>query len=304
MEELLNIVKKSYPPVSGSEKVEGIQDEVEILWDKWGIPHIYANSVEDAYFAQGYIHASHRLWQLEFFRRVTSGRLSEIVGESTVDRDKHYRIIGLQRIAKQCAANLRKDPNNEILQGLNSYVEGVNVGIKKATKNPPIEFVILNIKPQKWSLEDSLRIMSLIEWSLGSWSYPLEILREHLIDKLGLEMADKIIPLYSGATVEKPKGSNGWVVSPHKSESGAVLFANDPHLPHMLPSIWILMHLTCPDLNTIGSSFPGVPSVVLGHNENIAWGATTVTSDNVDLFKLEINPENENQYKFPDLDRL
>jgi len=298
MEELLNIAKKAFPPVSGSEKVKGIQDEVEILWDKWGIPHIYANSVDDAYFAQGYIHASHRLWQLEFFRRVTSGRLSEIVGETTIDRDKHYRIIGLYRIAKKCVENLRKDPNNETLQGLNSYVKGVNVGIKKAIENPPIEFAILNIKPQKWSLEDSFRIMSLIEWGLGSWSYPLELLREHLVIELGAKMADKIIPLYSGTKVEKAKGSNGWVVSPHKSESGAVLFANDPHLPLTLPAIWILMHLSCPGLNTIGSSFPGVPSVVLGHNENIAWGATTVTSDNVDLFKLEINPENDNQYKY------
>ncbi len=298
MEELLNIAKKAFPPVSGSEKVKGIKDEVEILWDKWGIPHIYANSVDDAYFAQGYIHASHRLWQLEFFKRVTSGSISEIVGETTIDMDKHYRIIGLHRIAKKSVENLRKDPNNETLQGLNSYVEGVNAGIEKAIQNPPIEFAILNIKLQEWSLEDSLRIMSFIEWGLGGWSYTLELLREQLIMDLGLEMADKLIPLYSGAKVEKPLGSNGWAVSPHKSESGAVLFANDPHLPLTLPAIWILMHLSCPGLNTIGSSFPGVPSVVLGHNENIAWGATTVTSDNVDLFKLEINPENENQYKY------
>ncbi|MFX1343874.1 MAG: penicillin acylase family protein [Promethearchaeota archaeon] len=298
MEEILNIVKKSYPPVSGSEKVKGIQDGVEILWDKWGIPHIYANSVEDVYFTQGYIHASHRLWQLEFFKRVTSGKLSEIVGELTVDRDKHYRILGLQRIAKKCKENLRKDPNKETLQSLNSYVEGVNTGIKKATQNPPIEFTILNIKLQEWNLEDSLRIMSFIEWGLGGWSYTLELLREQLINDLGIEMANKIIPLYAGAKVEKSIGSNGWAVSPLKSESGAVLLANDPHLPHMLPSIWILMHLNCPGLNTIGSSFPGVPSLILGHNENIAWGATTVTSDNVDLFKLEINPENENQYKY------
>ncbi|MFW9874225.1 MAG: penicillin acylase family protein [Candidatus Thorarchaeota archaeon] len=215
-----------------------------------------------------------------------------------IDQDKHYRIIGLHRIAKQCAANLRKDPDNEILQGLNAYVDGVNAGIDKASQNLPIEFVILDIKSEEWTLEDSLRIMSFIEWGLGGWSYTLELLREQLIMDLGFEMADKIIPLYSGAKVEKAKGSNGWVVSPQKSESGAVLFANDPHLPLTLPAIWILMHLTCPDLNTIGSSFPGVPSVVLGHNENIAWGATTVTSDNVDLFKLEINPENENQYKY------
>ena len=215
-----------------------------------------------------------------------------------VDQDKHYRIIGLHRIAKQCVANLRKDPNNETLRGLNSYVAGVNAGISKSMKNLPIEFAVLNIKPEKWSLEDSLKIMSYIEWGLGGWSYTLELLREKLITKLGVEMADKIIPLYSGAKFDNAIGSNGWVVSPNKSESGAVLFANDPHLPLMLPAIWILMHLSCPGLNVIGSSFPGVPSVVLGHNENIAWGATTVTSDNVDLFKLQINPENENQYKY------
>jgi len=300
MEELLNIAKNAFPPVSGSESVKGIQEEVEILWDKWGIPHIYAKSLNDAYFAQGFIHASHRLWQLEFFRRVTSGTLSEIVGEATLDRDKHYRIIGLHRIAKKCANNLRQDPNSEILQGLNSYVEGVNAGIEKAFKSLPIEFALLNIKPQKWTLEDSIKVISLIEWGLGSWSYALELLREHLVMKLGIDLADKIIPLYSGAKIDRSKGSNGWVISPNKSESGAVLFANDPHLPLTLPSIWILMHLICPDFNAIGSSFSGLPGIILGHNEKIAWGATTVVSDNVDLFKLEINPENENQYKYND----
>ena len=298
MEELLNIAKNAFPQVSGTETIKGIQDEVEILWDKWGIPHIYAKSMEDAYFTQGYIHASHRLWQLETFRRFTSGTLSEIIGNAMIDQDKHYRIIGLHRIAKKCVANLRKDPNNETLRSLKAYVAGVNAGIQKASTNLPVEFAVLNIKPEKWSLEDSLKIMSYIEWGLGGWSYTLELLRENLITKLGVEMADKIIPLYSGAKVDNAIGSNGWVVSPNKSESGAVLFANDPHLPLMLPAIWILMHLSCPGLNTIGSSFPGVPSVVLGHNENIAWGATTVMSDNVDLFKLQINPENENQYKY------
>ena len=135
MEELLNIAKNAFPQVSGTETIEGIQDEVEVLWDKWGIPHIYAKSIDDAYSTQGYIHASHRLWQLETFRRFTSGTLSEIIGDAMVDQDKHYRIIGLHRIAKKCVANLRKDPNNETLKGLNSYVAGVNAGIKKAMKN-------------------------------------------------------------------------------------------------------------------------------------------------------------------------
>jgi penicillin amidase len=103
LEELLNIAKNAFPPVSGSEKVKGIQEEVEILWDKWGVPHIYAKSTNDAYFAQGYIHASHRLWQLEFFRRVSSGELSEIVGEATLNRDKHYRT----QIMKHCKVLIR-----------------------------------------------------------------------------------------------------------------------------------------------------------------------------------------------------
>jgi len=300
MEELLNIAKNAFPPVSGSEMVKGIHEEVEILWDKWGIPHIYAKSLNDAYFAQGFIHASYRLWQLEFFRRAISGELSEIIGEATLDRDKHYRIIGLHRIAEKSAKNLRKDPNNETLKGYNSYVEGVNAGIEKAMKNLPIEFALLNIKPREWTLEDSLKIMSQIEWGLGGWSYTLELLRENLVIKLGVEMADKIIPLYSGAKIDRSMGSNGWVVSPNKSESGAVLFANDPHLPLTLPSVWILMHIVYPDFNAIGASFPGTSGIVLGHNEKIAWGATTVTSDNVDLFKLEINPENKNQYKYND----
>ncbi|MFX1523868.1 MAG: penicillin acylase family protein, partial [Promethearchaeota archaeon] len=300
MEELLEIAKNAFPSISGSEKVKGILEEVEILWDKWGIPHIFANSANDAYFAQGYIHARHRLWQLEFFKRVTSGTLSEIVGEATLDRDKHYRTIGLHRIAKKCVNNLKKDTNGEIMQGLNAFVEGVNEGIQKSLNNLPLEFAILDIKPKEWTLEDSLRIMSLIEWGLGNWNYPLELLRENLVMKLGVEMADKIIPLYSGADIDRSVGSNGWVISPNKSESGSVLFANDPHLTLTLPSIWILMHLNCPEFNTIGSSFPGVSGIVLGHNENIAWGATTVTSDNVDLFKLVINPENNNQYKYND----
>ncbi|MHA2032911.1 MAG: penicillin acylase family protein, partial [Candidatus Kariarchaeaceae archaeon] len=294
----MNIAKNAFPPHSGSESIEGIKNDIEILWDKWGIPHIYASSVNDAYFAQGYVHARHRLWQLEFFRRVISGELSELIGDATLDRDKHYRTIGLHRIANKCVNNLKRNPDSELLRSLNSYVKGVNSGIDKMRDNLPIEFAVLNLVPKRWNLEDSLKIMSFIEWGLGRWSYNYERLREYLVINLGAETAEKLVPYYSGATIEEPKGSNGWVVSPNKSASGAVLFANDPHLPLMLPVIWILMHLNCPGLNVLGSSFPGVPSIVLGHNEHIAWGATTVVSDNVDLFKLEINPENENQYKY------
>ncbi len=296
MEEFLNIAKKAFPPISGSKKIEGLKEEVEILWDKWGIPHVFAKSIEDAYFTQGYIHARHRLWQMEQFRRLTSGTLSEITGDVTLDLDKHYRIIGLHRIAKFCSERLQKEPNNEQFYLLKSYIRGINAGVKIARKNPPLEFFVLDITPKEWKVEDSLSILSLIEWGLSSWNYPLELLREYLIKKLGTNLADKIIPLYFGANLKNSKGSNGWVISPNKSESGSVLFANDPHLPLTVPSIWFLIHLNCPGFNVIGSSFAGLPGVVLGHNERIAWGCTNVCADTIDLFKLKLNPENNNQY--------
>jgi len=298
MEEFLNIAKKAFPMVSGTEKLKGLNEEVEILWDKWGIPHIYAKSQNDAYFGQGYVHACHRLWQLEFFRRVASGTLSELVGKATLDRDKHYRIIGLHRIAKRNAEILTKEPDNEIFQGLMSYVKGVNAGIEKAKLNSPLEFHVLNLEIKEWKLEDTFKVSSLIEWGLSSWNYPLEVLREHLLLKLGSEMADKIIPFFDGVKIQDTKGSNSWAVNPEKSDSGAVLLASDPHLTLTLPSIWIFIHLNCPELNVMGVSFPGTAGILIGHNENIAWGITNGTADTIDLFKLDINPDNNNQYRY------
>jgi penicillin amidase len=138
----------------------------------------------------------------------------------------------------------------------------------------------------------------MIEWNLSNWSFPMEVLRQHIINKMGIEKAKQLIPFFRETYVDVAKGSNAWAVSPNKSESGAVLLANDPHLALTNPAIWFLIHLNCPGLNVIGTSLPGLPMVVLGHNENIAWGLTNVTADTIDLFELEINPENKNQYKY------
>ena len=105
MEEFLEIARKSFPLIENTELLKGLQKEVEILWDRWGIPHIFAKSAEDAYFSEGYVHAQHRLFQMELFRRLISGELSEIFGETTLESDRHYRIIGLHRIAKKNAEN-------------------------------------------------------------------------------------------------------------------------------------------------------------------------------------------------------
>ncbi|MFX1567158.1 MAG: penicillin acylase family protein [Promethearchaeota archaeon] len=298
MEGLLNTAKKAFPAISGSEKIKGIQEEVEVLWDNWGIPHVYGTSLNDLYFTQGYLHASHRLWQMETFRRLISGELSELTGKSTIISDKYYRTIGLHRLAKKCASKLEKNKNSEGYNWISSYVNGVNCGIKKARENPPIEYSILNLKPRDWLIEDSFKIISMIEWNLSNWNFPLEVIREHLIIKLGHKKAKEFISFFPETYVKESKGSNAWAVSPNKSESGAVLLANDPHLALTNPAIWFLIHLNCPGLNVMGTSLPGLPMVVIGHNQNIAWGLTNVTADTIDLFELELNPKNPNQYNY------
>ncbi|TFG25202.1 MAG: penicillin acylase family protein [Promethearchaeota archaeon] len=297
MEEIFEITRNSFPKVDGIEYLH-VKKNVEILWDKWGIPHIFAKTAEDTYYSQGYVHARHRLFQMELFRRLVTGELSEIVGEEAMDSDKHYKIIGLHRIAKNSAERISRNQDSQVYSCLNAYKKGVNAGIEKARINPPVEFAALNLKIRDWQIEDSLKVLTFIDWGQSAWNYPMEILREQLISKLGHKMANKIIPLYSGGRVSNSVGSSSWIVNPNKSETGSGLFANDPHLPLTLPAIWFLVHLNCPELNIIGASFPGIPLIIIGHNDYIAFGATNVHCDVIDLFKLELNPENNEQYKY------
>ncbi len=298
MEDFIEIAKNAFPLMDGIEKVGSLRNEVKILWDTFGVPHIYAKTPEDAYFAQGYVHARHRLFQMELFRRIITGELSEINGEESLDSDKHYKIIGLHRLAKNSAKRIRQNPETDLFRQLEAYRNGVNAGIAKARIRPPIEFAALKLEIKDWKIEDSLKVLTFMDWGQSTWNYPMEILREQLINKLGSDMADKLIPLYFGASVSNSIGSSSWVVSPHKSETNSVLFANDPHLPLTLPAIWFLVHLHYPKFNCSGASFPGIPLIVIGHNEHIAFGLTNVHSDTIDLFKLELNPEDNEQYKY------
>ncbi len=298
MEEMLEIAKKSFPLMQGKESVQGLKASVEILWDKWGIPHIFANDIYDLYFTQGYIHAGHRLWQMETFRRLISGTLSEITGKGSLKSDKHYREIGLYHIAQRCAQDLERKKDSEDFKFMDSYIKGVNTRIQMIQNSLPIEYHILNFKPDEWKFEDCFKIISMIEWSLSNWNYPYEILREYITIKHGKKTANLIMPFNSEMMVDESVGSNSWAVTPKKSQSGAVLLANDPHLPLTNPALWFLIHLNCPDLNVMGTSLPGVPAVIIGHNESIAWGLTNVMADTTDLFKLTINPDNETQYRY------
>ncbi|MFB0562726.1 MAG: penicillin acylase family protein [Candidatus Lokiarchaeia archaeon] len=320
---------KSLPQTTGTVEVEGLKGQVRVLRDEWGVPHIFADNVQDLFFAQGYIHAQDRLWQMEFFRRLGSGTLSEVIGELTLEMDMFWRTIGLRRAAEREAEHILQTADEELKSAMEAYLKGVNEYIKNHMDKLPIEYSILNFEPRPWTMVDSLVWVKVMLWNLGG-NWDLEILRADLIAKLGEKRAREIMrtcitepsslipctgcfldiaPSLLGVQkrVEqqtnmgsKNMGSNNWVVDGTKSTTGKPLLANDPHLLVMMPSIWYENHLCAPDFNVTGISIVGSPAVVIGHNEHIAWGFTNNCCDVQDLYVEKINPENPHQYLFND----
>ena len=315
-------IRRSFPAINGTIQVQGLKSRVEIYRDRWGIPHIYADSIEDLFFAQGYVHAQDRLWQMEFHRRIASGTLSEVLGEATLEADRFLRTIGLRRAAEADLA-LLDDETRLILE---SYARGVNAFIEAHQDRLPLEFTILGFKPAPWTPLDSLSWGRVMSWDLGG-NWETELLRARLIQKLGPELTQELIPPYpeEGPFIIPPEaksyaglfsppftspylplflsislglGSNNWVIDGTKSATGSPLLANDPHLGIQMPSIWYEVHLVGGGFNVIGVSFPGVPGVIIGHNEHIAWGVTNVGPDVQDLYIERINPNNPNQYEY------
>ncbi len=300
------------PKVDGKIYLPHLKDEVTVLRDKYGIPHIYAKNTGDLYYAMGFVQAQDRLFQMDFLRRYAKGELSEIFGEKTLGMDKYQRVAGFHIMEKKAYHNT----SSEVKGVLNNFSRGINDYIELNKNNLPVEFHLLKYQPNKWSPSDTFAIGRLVSWDLtANWND--ELLRYLTLQKVGKEKLDlfhpKIIP-YGGHIVENinPKfaqklltserllqpASNNWVVSGKKSKSGKPILCNDPHLAHFLPSIFYQMHLVSEDLNVIGVSFPGVPFILLGQNKNIAWGATTTNADTSDLFIEKINPDNPEQYLY------
>ncbi|MFC2170292.1 penicillin acylase family protein, partial [Acidobacteriota bacterium] len=279
-----------------------------IIRDNLGIGHIFAKNENDLFFACGYLQAQDRLWQMELSRRAAYGTLSEIFGEKTLEYDIQARVLGLRRAAE---ADYKKlSPKLKIL--LSAYCNGVNYCIK-TKKTLPLEFLILRDKPRTWTILDSLLIKQLMAFTLST-SMNFELLRIKLIGKIGEDRTNEIFHSYSGETrnnaalklfdAKEPNlqgrsfGSNNWVVGGTLSQTGKPLLANDPHLGvNILPSVWFGIHLNCPGINVIGASLAGVPAVVIGHNDNIAWGITNSFVDVQDLFLEKLDQAN-NKYLF------
>jgi len=295
-------LRLSLPQTKGELAIAGLDAPVEILRDPHGMPHIFARSERDAQFALGFVHAQDRLWQLEMNRRIASGRLAEILGPAALDTDRFLRTIGIRRVAD---ANLRHvDAETKTLFG--AYAAGINAFLH--TKPVlPLEFWMLGVQPEPWSEVDSAAWGKMLAWDLGG-NWRAELLRLQLAPRLATSMMQELFPPYPGdalprlpnlrdfyrviekepaqiSTIDSLGGaSNSWVVSGARTASGKPLLANDPHLGLSAPNIWYFAHLHAPGLDQIGATLPGVPGVILGRNDRIAWSATNTGPDVQDLY--------------------
>lgn len=309
---------------SGNLRLPGLRVPVEVIRDHWGVPHIYAQNSHDLMFAQGFVHAQDRLWQMDFQRRLASGRLAEILGQAALPVDRWLRTIGLRRMAERDATLL----NGDIGDDIRDYAAGINAFI--AQGKLPLEFTLLRYHPEPWVPADTLAWVKLVAWNL-SVNWESEILRAQLIARLGPELAAELEPdnasewscivpsglehtamgalaqeraeqarAMAGPPAQHGLGSNNWVVSGARTVSGAPLVANDLHQLMGLPCIWYENHLEGGDLHVSGCSFPGAPAIISGHNDYVAWGLSNGFPDVQDLYieHLRRTGDGRVQYEF------
>ncbi len=324
----------SLPSVDGRMTVAGLGAPVDVVRDAAGIPHVYAASDDDAWFAIGFLHAEDRLWQMEMDRRIAAGRLAEVLGPAAVDTDRFLRTLGVARNARAIVANL----DSATRHALERYAAGVNAELALRASRPrllmPIEFLLTGApRPEPWTVADSIGWGTMMAWDLSGNS-AAEIARMRLSSRLTKRQIDELMPPYPGnprvdaegrVTPPVPDaplpvadypalyrrlgvdttalssdaqtllarsadpaadgiGSNDWVVSGARTTSGRPLLANDPHLALTAPSIWYLAHVSTPTMNVIGATLPGIPFVVIGRNDHVAWGATNTGPDTQDLY--------------------
>ncbi|MEX0987952.1 MAG: penicillin acylase family protein [Bacteroidales bacterium] len=323
---ILNSVKKgAIPDYAENVDLENLTDAVTVIRDSLAIPHIYAKNEEDLYRVVGYITAQDRLWQMDLMRRITTGQLSEIFGEDMVSADQLFRAFDFS--SKSADVLLNTDP--EIINCLVAYTDGVNQFIRNNKKKLSFEFKLLGYKPEEWTVVHTTNLIGYMAWDLTSgWSTDMAIykisqavdqsLLRELMPWAGEYITRFVYPDYMeehpelamNTTIEEAvkvidrlgvkvfEASNNWAISGKKSETGMPLLANDMHLGFMSPGIWYQMHQVVEGkLNVTGVVLPGQPYVIAGHNEDIAWGMTNLTVDNLDFYLETINPQDSNQYK-------
>lgn len=337
----------SLAQLDGVIRTSGLQAPVSVLRDAHGVPHITANGLEDLFFAQGYVTAQDRLWQMDMTRRAAAGEIAEILPASSapsprvsrstavvrqspgwVQYDKQQRILRLRAVADRVAAQL-PDRDRKFFA---AYAAGVNAYINDHRGNLPVEFRILGYSPRAWTVSDSV-LVGIAMSQLLNPQYETEYWREKISEHLPPDLMADLYPTssrrdhppFSGVNPgagssqtpgppepERPRGtasagpafddchpcaagSNNWVVSGAHTITGKPMLSNDMHLPHNLPGTWYELQLHSGDFNVEGFSLPGIPMVVVGHNQRIAWGFTNLNPDVQDLFVETFNDAGEYQ---------
>ena len=312
-------------------KLKGAIDKIDILFDDRMIPHVFAKNDHDAYFAQGYVTAMHRLWQMDFQTRFASGRLCEVVGEKAIEVDRYQRRMGMVYGAENSIKGMLENPKTTTM--VTAYTAGINAYISSLSPaDLPLEYKILDFKPEKWTPIKCAFLLKQMSAVLAMGSD--EFYMTNILKKFGPEITKDLFPDYpfkespiipvgtqwnfkplpipqapkeytemlGGNIQTKQKiegiGSNNWAVSGNKTKSGLPILANDPHLDLSLPSIWYQIQLHAPGLNTYGVSLPGAPGIIIGFNQNIAWGVTNVAADVLDFYQIKFKDNTYKQYWF------
>ena len=306
--------------------ISGLQNPVQILYDDMLVPHFFTDNEDDLFAAIGYVHAYHRLWQMEFQTHAAAGRLSEIVGEITLEMDRGQRRKGMTFGAKNFVDNL----DERSKQVMELYAKGVNAYIDQLSyESYPFEYKLLDYKPEAWTSFKSGLLYKYMSDMLNSGEKDLE--NTNFKSIYGKELLDLIYPdvdNYKDAVVDQPNswdfepiakdhqqaskdelvalnllpaphrnnGSNNWAVGPTKSASGNAILCNDMHLSLYMPSLWFYNQYTCGNLNVFGHTLPGIPMVITGFTDSVAWGFTNAQRDLVDWYKIEYEDERRDKY--------
>jgi penicillin G amidase len=318
---LADRAKAAVSMIHGTAKAPGLNKPVKVLRDQWGVAHIYAQNQHDLFFAQGYVVAQDRLFQMELWKRTGQGRLSEVLGPQALGRDRYARLLRYRGDMKAEYESYSPD-TREILE---AFTSGINANIAERARTAlPIEFQIAGFKPEPWKPQDCLNRMAAFAMTGNVFS---ELRHAEIVATFGAEKATelsdfdppvKLDPapgadftglsthalaglVGSDTRIEFPRtaleGSNDWTISGTLTRSGKPLLANDPHRVIAEPSLRYMVHLVAPGWDVIGAGEPGLPGVALGHNQNIAWGFTIFGLDQQDAYIEELNPENPLQYK-------
>ena len=308
---LLDSARTRLAVLDGTVKVPGLDSAVEVRRDRWGVPHIYAKTQHDLFFAQGYVAAQDRLWEMDMWRRQGQGRLSEVLGPSYVERDRMARLFAYRGDMEAEWRSYAPDAK-EIVR---AFVDGVNAYVDVARARPPIEYTLLGFAPEHWDYTVPLaRVTALSGVSNGE----SELLRAQLITTAGPDVAARLLrtdphraidpargldlsglspsligvaeQAFSDLPYVRLEGSNNWVVSGRKTSSGKPILANDPHRAITNPAVRYVTHLVGPGWNVIGAGEPASPGVAIGHNERIAFGLTIVGMDQQDVYVERVGP--------------